>query len=269
MSIIMISRGAHHRGKEVAEKIASKLGYESLSRDILLEASRKYDVPEVKFKKSMERAPNFFEKLGFEKEKYLSYMQAALLNHLKKDHIVYHGLAGHLFVKDVSHAFSVRIVVDMKDRVEYCMKSESVSEEKAYEMLLRLDDQRKKWGLYLHGVDITNPDQYDMVVNVNRLTSDAVANIICSTATLEQFQTTDESQRKIEDLAVEAEVRAVLMNVKPPKNVSAHNGVVSVKVQAGMFADENIAGMVEALSRSVEGVKEVRTEILPYIQPFE
>ena len=65
MSIIMISRGAHHRGKEVAEKIALKLGYECLSRDILLEASRKYDVPEVKLKKSMERAPNFFEKLGF------------------------------------------------------------------------------------------------------------------------------------------------------------------------------------------------------------
>ncbi len=269
MSIIMISRGAHHRGKEVSEKIALKLGFECLSRGILLEASRKYDVPEVKLKKSMERAPNFFEKLGFEKGKYISYMRTALLSRLKKDHIVYHGLAGHVFVQDVSHAFSVRVVVDMKDRVQYCMQSEDVSEDKAYTMLQKLDEQRRKWGLYLYGVDITDPDQYDMVININRLTVDEAADIICSTAGLEKFQTTTESQQKIEDFALEAEVKAVLMNVQPPKDVSAHNGIVSVQVQGGMFADDNIAGMVEALSRSVEGVKEVRTEVLPYIQPFE
>jgi len=269
MSVIMISRGAYHRGKELAEKIALKLGYQCLSRDILLEASAKYDVPEVNLKKSMERAPNFFEKLGFEKEKYIAYMQAALLNRLKKDHIVYNGLAGHLFVKDVSHAFFVRVVVDMQDRVQYCMQSEGVPEEKAYEMLHNLDEQRKKWGLYLHGVDITDPGQYDMVININRLTVDEAADIICSTAVLEKFQTTAESRQKIEDLALEAEVKAVLMNVKPPKDVSAHNGIVSVQVQAGMFADDKIARMVEALTRSVEGVKEVRTEVLPYIQPVE
>ncbi len=38
MSIISISRGSYSRGKEVAEKVASKLGYECLSRYILLDA---------------------------------------------------------------------------------------------------------------------------------------------------------------------------------------------------------------------------------------
>lgn len=269
MSIVMISRGAHHRGKEVAEKIALNLGYECLSRDILLEASRKYNVPEVKLKKSMERAPNFFERLGFEKEKYLSYMQSALLSHLKKDNIVYHGLAGHLFVQNISHALLVRLIVDMKDRVAYCMQSENVSEEHAYAMLLKLDDQRKKWGLYLHGTDITNPEQYDMVVNINRLTVDDAAEVICSAVRREKFQTTEVSRRKMADLAMEAEVKAALMEVQPPKQVSAHNGIVSVQVQANMFKDDKIAKIVESLSRSVEGVQEVKTEVLPYIQPFE
>jgi len=269
MSIIMISRGAHHRGKEVAEKIALMLGYECLSRDILLEASLKYDAPEVKLKKSMERAPNFLEKLGFEKEKYIAYMQSALLSRLKKDYIVYHGLAGHIFVQNVAHVFSVRLTVDIKDRVKYCMESEQVAEDEAYVMLYKLDAQRKKWGLYLYGVDITDPDQYDMVININRLSVDEAADIIYSTVQLEKFQTTAESRQKMEDLVMEAEVKAVLMNIKPPKDVSAHNGIVSVQVQAGMFQNENIEGMVEALSRTVDGVKEVRTDILPYIQPFE
>jgi len=36
MSIITISRGSYSRGKEVAVKLAQALGYECLSRDILL-----------------------------------------------------------------------------------------------------------------------------------------------------------------------------------------------------------------------------------------
>ena len=38
MAIITISRGWYHRGREVAEKLAAKLGYECISREILLEA---------------------------------------------------------------------------------------------------------------------------------------------------------------------------------------------------------------------------------------
>jgi hypothetical protein len=60
MSVIMISRGAHHRGKEVAEKISLMLGYECLSRDILLDASLKYDAPEVKLKKINGKSAEFF-----------------------------------------------------------------------------------------------------------------------------------------------------------------------------------------------------------------
>jgi hypothetical protein len=38
MSIITISRGSYSRGKEVAEKVAAALGYECISREILLAA---------------------------------------------------------------------------------------------------------------------------------------------------------------------------------------------------------------------------------------
>jgi hypothetical protein len=41
MPIITISRGCYSRGKEVAEKVAKELGYQCLSREILLEASDK------------------------------------------------------------------------------------------------------------------------------------------------------------------------------------------------------------------------------------
>ena len=47
MSIITISRGSFSKGKEVAEKLAEKLNYECISRDILIEASEHFNIPEI------------------------------------------------------------------------------------------------------------------------------------------------------------------------------------------------------------------------------
>ena len=47
MTIITISRGSYSKGKEIAEKTAQKLGYECVRREIILEATGKYHLPEI------------------------------------------------------------------------------------------------------------------------------------------------------------------------------------------------------------------------------
>lgn len=269
MSVIIISRGAHHKGEEVAEITAQKLGFPCISRDIFIEASKKYNIPEIKLKKSMERAPGFLNRLGFEKKKYLSYIQSSLMKRLREDNIVYHGLGTHFFVKDIDHAILIRIIVDIKDRVKYCMQSERVSEIKAYEMLKKLDGERKKWGQYLYGIDISDPSLYDMVININRLSVDDAAQIICNSVAIEKYKTTPESQQAMEDLALAAEVKAVLVSKKPVEDIFAQNGIVSVRVQASLFEETQLAEEIEELGKTIEGVKDIKIEILPYIQPIE
>jgi hypothetical protein len=48
MPIITISRGSYSKGKEVAEKVAQKLGYKCISQEIILEASEAFHVPEIR-----------------------------------------------------------------------------------------------------------------------------------------------------------------------------------------------------------------------------
>ncbi|MCU0599853.1 MAG: cytidylate kinase-like family protein [Desulfobacterales bacterium] len=266
MSVIMISRGAHHKGEEVAEKTAQKLGYTCVSRDILLEASQQYNVPEIKLKKSMERAPGFLERIGFEKQKYISYVQSALLKRLKEDNVVYHGLAGHFFIQNISHVLTVRIIVDVKDRVSYCMRSEGVSAAKALDMLKKLDGERKKWGQYLYGIDITDPGFYDLVIHIQKLSVDEAADLICKGIEFERFKTIPESQQAMEDLSIAAEVKAVLMGDVPPKEVSAKNGIVTVTIESPVLKESGLFARVEKSAREVGGVKGVRVETVPYIQ---
>ena len=95
MSIITISRGSYSRGKEVAEKVAAALGYECISREILLEASEQFNIPEIKLVRAIHDAPSILERFTYGKEKYVAYLKAALMKHVQKDNVVYHGLAGH------------------------------------------------------------------------------------------------------------------------------------------------------------------------------
>jgi cytidylate kinase len=210
MSIITISRGTYHRGREVAEKLAQKLGYACFSREILLEASEEYNVSEIKLIRAIQDAPSILDRLTRQKEKYVAYIRAALLKHVQKDNVVYHGLFGHFFLQDIPHVLKVRIVGDLEARVADEVKREGISAEKAREIIMRDDEERRKWALYLYGADAWDATLYDLVLHLKAITVDDAVNVISYVAQLPGFQTTPESQQAIDNL-----VEAARMEMTP------------------------------------------------------
>jgi cytidylate kinase len=207
MSIITISRGSYTHGGKVAEKVAQKLGYECISRDLLLEISDEYNISEIKLTRAIRDAPSFLERYTFGREKYINYIRAAILGHLSKDNIVYHGFAGHFFLKDIPHVLKVRIIADMKYRIECMMNREGVSEKKAEIMVNEVDEERRRWSQKLYDIDTWDSRLYDLVINIGKITIDDAVDIIFNTVKLSPFQTTPESQKIIDGLFVEAKKR--------------------------------------------------------------
>jgi cytidylate kinase len=201
MSIITISRGSYYRGREVAEKLAQKLGYECLSRDILLEASEEFNIPEIKLIRAIKDAPSILDRFTHQKEKYVAYIRSALLKHVQKDNVVYHGLFGHFFLQDIPHVLKVRIVADLEDRVADEVKREGISPSKAREMIMKDDEERRKWALHLYGADWWDATLYDLVIHLKNITVDDAVSLLCSMVQLPGFQTTPESQEAIDNLA--------------------------------------------------------------------
>jgi len=210
MAIITISRGSYHRGREVAEKVAQKLGYECLSRDILLEASEEFNIPEIKLIRAIQDAPSILDRLTRQKEKYVAYIRAALLKHVQKDNVVYHGLFGHFFLQDIPHVLKVRIVADLEARVADEVKREGISECKAREVLMKDDEERRKWALQLYGADWWDATLYDLVIHLKTIKVDDAVDLLYHIVQLPGFQTTPESQDAINNL-----LRAALMEVAP------------------------------------------------------
>ncbi len=69
MSIIKISRGAFSKGRQVAEKLAKKLGYECIASKILLEASADFNINEVKPVRALHDSPLIFNRFTNRKVK--------------------------------------------------------------------------------------------------------------------------------------------------------------------------------------------------------
>ncbi len=210
MAIITISRGSYHRGREVAEKLAAKLGYRCISRDILLEASEEFNIPEIKLIRAIQDAPSILNRLTRQKEEYVAYIRTALLKQVQKDNVVYHGLFGHFFLQDIPHVLKVRIVADLEARVAEEVKRESISPAKAREIIVKDDEERRKWALYLYGADWWDATLYDLVVHLKTITVDNAVDLLFQLVQLPGFQTTPESQAAINSL-----VEASLMEAAP------------------------------------------------------
>ncbi len=257
MAIVTISRGSYSKGKEVAEKVAERLGYRCVSRDILIEASQDFNVPEIKLIRAIQDAPSVFKALEYGKEKFIAYIKAALLKQLCSDDVVYHGLAGHFFVHGVSHVLKVRVVADIEDRVQLEMKREGISYEKAMTLIQKDDEERRKWARDLYGIDAWDASLYDLVIHIKRLSTDDATRIIVDTVKLDKFATTPESNRALHDLALAAEVKAALMDVKYDIDVNARDGAVEIHLKAPPARQLAMKQRIHEIVESIPGVKSV------------
>jgi cytidylate kinase len=265
MAVITISRGSYSRGKEIAEKVAAKLGYECISRDLLLEVSKEHNIPELKLVHAIHDAPGILDRLNHKEEKYIAFIKSALLNHLKADNVVYHGLAGHFFVKDVPHALKVRVLSDIEDRVQLEMERKGIDAKKARRILEKDDEERRKWSQDLYGIDTADPSLYDLVVHIKQLTVDDAVDMICDLVSREQFKTTPESRRMIEDLALSAAIFKALIDVEPDITVCVDNRTAFIETEASICAEESLVKEIREVAETFEGISDVKITCHPIV----
>ena len=254
MAIITISRGSYSKGKEVAEKVASRLGYDCISRDVLLDAGKRFSIPEMKLIRAIHDAPSILDRFQHSKQAYIAFIRSALVQRVKKDNVVYHGLAGHILLKGMPHVLKVRINAKLEDRITAEMERESINEKEARSLLLKDDQERRKWTKSLYGVDPWDSSLYDLVIHIHKITVDNAGELICGVVSLDQFKTTETSAHQMEDLAIACQVKAAL--VDPFFNIAVTseygNVIVYSKIQERL--GQKLAAKVKPLASQIEGI---------------
>ena len=262
MAIITISRGTYSYGSSLARCLAERLGYECLSREVVLDAATGYGIPAEKLTSAMEKPPSFWQQLTGERIDYLHYVRAALCERAKDGNLVYHGHAGHLLLAGISHVIRVRVIADIDHRIQAAMRDQGLGRKEAIDYIKKVDQQRVRWTRFLYGVDWHDASLYDIVLNLAHMRVTSACEILARMTELDDFKPTPQSLRAIDDLAISSRVWAALSRDLRTRaadlRVTADDGVVTVTGTTRSWA---VVEAIPEVAGAIEGVKEVKCEV--------
>lgn len=263
MAIVTISRGTFSGGKALAEELARRLGYPCLSREeVLVNAAKEFGISQEGLSAAINEPPPFWQEVPGKRIAYLKCVTAGLLRHVQKGNLVYHGHAGHLLLRGISHVVRVRVIADMEFRIKAAMEQTNMEREDAALYIERVDKERNKWTRFLYGVEWDDAALYDVILNLERMSINSACETIMGMVELDEFKPTAESEKLLEDLSLSSRVWVALAkDVRTQAayvTVNADNGKVSI---SGNVGSESVMDAIPAVASTVEGVVAVNSEV--------
>lgn len=264
MAIITITRGLHSGGEVVAEKVAEALGARCVSSEVLLEAARKYNVPEDKMLQVFEKTPSFWERMTESRRLHLAYIQATLADWAREDSVVYHGNAGQELLREVPHALKVRLLYPIETRVGRIMEQFNYSQDQARRFVEQIDDDRTKRMRYFFNADWRDPSRYDLFIRMERISGKVAEKMIVDLTQQPEFQLTEEKIPAFKDFLLKNRIYATLASAMVGRlsliSVSVEGGIVTL--QGTLTSNEALVEEVVEQIKAMEEVRQVNNEII-------
>ncbi len=200
--VITVARGFGTGGKEIASKVSNKLGIHCYENRILTLASKMSGIAEANFfdaneklreiqKKQltnlMDKIPRSNDYISCNKEfvsdEVLFNYQKEIIEHLANtESCVIVGKCADWILKDRKNVISVYIEAPRAFCVARTMAHMGVSEKKAHKIIAETDAYRAEYyAYYTNGNYWTNPVNYDITLNSERLNIDTCVNLILET----------------------------------------------------------------------------------------
>jgi cytidylate kinase len=267
MAIITISRGTSTGGKELAQSVAERLSYKLVAEEVLVNAAKEYGMAVEQVKHAIKDKPGFFESMGSSRVHAMAFVAAALSKEIKNEKVVYHGHAGHLFLRGVPHVLRVRVIASMEYRIKKAMEQHDFDWQQAADYIKKADDTRVRWSQFLFHVDTRDPSLYDLIIDVDRINIAGACDIVCTAAGLERFQKTAESQERLDNFILSTEIRAAVAKeihiCDDHIEINAHNGIVEL---SGSVHSLEEADELREFVCKYPGVKDIQSHLKAPIQ---
>jgi cytidylate kinase len=219
MAIITISRGTFAGGQKLAETLAKRLGYRTVSREYLYQTVlEQYGLQYDELMQFLEEAPTLRAmcagerqdraSVGERRRQLFTAVRASLCELVKDDNVVYHGYAGHLLLPGVSHVVRVRLIAPRPKRIEMAMARETLSRADASRKIDQVDGERARWTQAFFGVNWGDPLLFDIVINLENVGIDEATELLEAIAKLPRFRATEESLASMRELAARSKAEA-------------------------------------------------------------
>ncbi len=174
LPIITISREKGSGGRPIAFLVAKKLGkkWRVYHKEIINEIAKKSQLEKQLIKEIDEKNIPFIDQMiaNFFGKRYLSL--STYYKHLVKiiseiSHRGYAIIIGRGAEYLIPHALKVRIICEMEQRIQWLMKFEKISRQKAIERIKKSDEERVAFVKSVYQHDPRKAHHYDLVIRTS------------------------------------------------------------------------------------------------------
>ena len=276
MPLVAMTREMGSLGKDVAALVAERVGNQVVHHEIIDNLANKMRLRKSHVIRFLEGKAGIWERLTADKTSMAIYTadETFSLAENGKVAVIRGWGAGHL-LRRVPHVISVRVCAPMELRVKRMMERLNTDDRDFVENEIRLSEEAHRAITRRHfGISWQHSDQYDLVLNTERLTVEECADEVVNLLDDPNFQETPDSQRIFNDFALAAHVRSALRQdprtSKMQVSITAENGVVTLSglVDAGEEPKHavEVTAMVPGVKNVVNGLRTVAASARHHVE---
>jgi len=263
MSIVAMSPTIGSLGDDIGREAARNLGYEFADREIIEKAAARFGEGVMEFAHVTEEKPTLWERFIDPKRRYMTYVEAIVLELAARDNVVLAGRGSAFLLGKMRHVLRVRVIAPERVRAVRIEQQDGLVPDAAADLVRQSDNELAARVRYLYHVDWTDPFLYDLVLNTERMTVQEGAALVKEALHNPRFQSTGETLGQIRDLSLTTQCRAALLAVPTTRPLelypTASGGQVIV---SGMVERDEQRQMAEEIIGGVPGVTSVTNNIV-------
>jgi hypothetical protein len=210
MALLLISRGSFSGGQLISQCL-SEAGWRCLTREDLIAVVNTHGELATRVTASIQKAPQDYGAFSALRRPYKILTQLALLEFALQGDVAYFGYSGHLLLPGIPHAVRVRILAPVELRVRLTMDREKLTDGEARERIRQQDEERGRWTRFMYGKSLRDPAQFDLCINLERVSFATACVLLEFAAKQEEFQATPASMAVLESRHLCARVLAALV----------------------------------------------------------
>jgi len=184
---ITLSREPGSGGRIVAQKLAERLGFEVFHQEVLHEIAKRAEVSEQLLATLDEMGLSILEdwisSLVYDRhlwpDEYLKHLMNVIATIGKHGRAVVVG-RGANFILPPEQRFRVRVTAPQKVRIQNVARDFNLSEDDAKRRIIKTESNRKAFIRKYFNADIADPNNYDLVINTDKLSISNVTDVIAA-----------------------------------------------------------------------------------------
>jgi cytidylate kinase len=196
MHAVTISREYGSGGGEIAARLAQRLGWQLIDREVVAQVASELHIPEGEVEQLDEHVLGSISRIlstmrtsetvlttptptPAETERaYYEALRHILVAAANMGHVVIVGRGGQMILAGRRDVLRVRVVAPLAQRVARIMHREGLDEDAARARIQMKDHDRERFMLTLFHRQHTDPHLYDLVINTDALDLDSAADVI-------------------------------------------------------------------------------------------